>query len=729
MSAIGVTVWLAALVALLVHVLRLVAAGRASPAEPVRRGEVLAFAAALGALAAAAVWLWCSGPARAGDQRLRERGDATASLELRSATFAAAGELRVGFSPRADVELPSSWSVDEAAAGDDVLVISTTGGLRVAPTIASTSTTRIVLRAAFGAVDPRDLARRVERDGCARASTAPVALEGRGVIAALLCRGDRALASLAIEPVVDGIRIWPRVRHGATLGPHGFEIAAGGAVQLGAASGAVPGLDAWAIPAPRGHADVLVAPDELRAPCDAWGASSHAALARPLGAHGCELRLAAVYDLVLVRIAPDLPGLDRRAGWAAAILVLPPLLALLVLAALPRGAIDRRRYARLVALGWLAVALAALAIARLTWAHRIDLLRDHVPLGARTLLAQGLAAACGAALAGLAALALVRGRARVPVAMVAVVGWLAIAATAFVPDVLGAASAAGVLGAGVAAVAVVALAAIPWRPRVSPVLALLGVGLAAVATSELAPRLVAAKLTLAWLVPPLAYLALRAAIGATHRSVPPTDRTGRRRGPAPAAPAARARRAGHRDPRGVPPRHRRDARDRGARRGHRGDRRHARPPLPRARRSPARPLGAPPATGDARARGDPRRHRRARADRVRARRVVARARRSAAAGACDRGRAPRPGGDRRGAPGLGAGRAPPRPRGARARDDRGARRDDLAAARRADLSRGRVRRQQRAPARRRGHARLRAAPRRAQPDRRADRVARDARRR
>ncbi|MCB9574939.1 MAG: hypothetical protein H6709_22935 [Kofleriaceae bacterium] len=59
------------------------------------------------------------------------------------------------------------------------------------------------------------------------------------------------------------------------------------------------------------------------------------------------------------------------------------MLALLALATRRRGEIDRARLAALVALGWLAAALAAVAAWRLAWAHRIDVLRDHDPVGAR----------------------------------------------------------------------------------------------------------------------------------------------------------------------------------------------------------------------------------------------------------------------------------------------------------------------------------------------------------
>ncbi len=501
MSALGIAAWLAAVAAVLVRVLRGIVAARVAPAEPVARGEVIVAAAAIVGLAGAGAWLWSAGPARVGDARLRARGDATAALELRSAVVG--GErIVVGFSPDAKVELPSSWTFDEAKQGGDLLTIDATAAiLRVTPTAAST---RVVLRAAFGAVDPRRLAREVERDGCARATTTSVALEAPGVIAALLCRDDRALAALAIERVDGAVRLWPLIRRGGALAPHTYEIAAGDAVQLGAASTAVPGLDAWEVPAPRGHGDVIVAPDDVRASCAAWGDGAAAAVARPRGAHGCELRLASVYDLELARTAPDLPGIDRRAAWAAAVVVLPAVLALLALAAGPRGAIDRRRYARLLALGWIAVVLAALAILRLTWAHRIDLLRDQAPIGTRTLLAQGLAAACGAAIAGLAALALLRGRARGVGAVAIGVTWLALAGVGFA----GAMTRTIAISA-CAGVVLVVVGALRWRPRIAPALALLGLGVAALATHVVAPSLVAAKLTLAWLIPPLAYLALR----------------------------------------------------------------------------------------------------------------------------------------------------------------------------------------------------------------------------
>ena len=224
-----------------------------------------------------------------------------------------------------------------------------------------------------------------------------------------------------------------------------IDVAPGEAVQLGDASGAVPGLRTWELPAPRGHGDVLVVPEN------------------PAGA----LTLG-IYELELRRRAPDVAAIDARAGWAASLLVLAPVLALLVLAVRRRGAVDRVALARLAAIGWLAVVLAAIAVWRLAWAHRIDLLRELDLDGTRVMLARLLVIATAAVLAAASVAVLVP-------------GW---------PGKLRR----------------------PRMPELGAPALLAGVAVLAVAISLGAPRLVAAKLVLAWTIPIVAYQALRAAL-------------------------------------------------------------------------------------------------------------------------------------------------------------------------------------------------------------------------
>ena len=472
MSGIGVAAWCAAVIGLGVAAARALHGARRAPGEPVGRGRVLAWAGAIAVVAAAAIWVWAGALAQRGGARLARSSDASARVELVALVAPVGGALTIGGDAASDVEVPSSWGV-----GALVRVERAGDGVRV---------TAIGAEAVIGAgCDARDRA----GDGA--------------VVDVTVCRGARAVAAMRIARAGDGVRIEPRVRRGGRLAPHATELAAGAALQLGAASGAVPGLDAWELPAPRGHADVLVAPGEVGGGCAAW-ADANGGDAFADGAHRCRVRLAPAYELAVVVRAPDVAGVTARAAWGVVAIAGGPLLALLALAMLRRGAVDRARLAHLAALGWVAVVVAAIGAWRIAWAHRIDLLRDLAPFGARTALAELLAVAAGGALAAIAAALVARRR----VAALAGVAWaaLAVLALAELPLPRGAA------GIVLAAAALAALALAPRRalPATPPAL-LAALAVAAAGAATFAPRLVAAKLVLAWAIPIVGYEALRGA--------------------------------------------------------------------------------------------------------------------------------------------------------------------------------------------------------------------------
>jgi hypothetical protein len=579
--------WLAAFVALLAAVIRAAARARRDRGEPVPRGLVAAAALLVAALGASAAWAWGAAHARGGIERIRAAGEAgapgtdsdapaRARLFLRATQLAVpAAGASVGYAPGAALRLPRGYGLDEAQRGWDLLDVTVRGpqGLAVAPRAPAPGTgeptsTRIVLAArprASGALPPlpdevaRLAASALDDRRCAAAPAAPTALDGPGVLVAVLCRGPAPVAALAFdrdlgaEAALTSVRVTPLVWRGTSFRPHHVQIGSGALLQIGALADAVPGVTLWEVPAPVGRAELFFPPDDILAPCRTWIArrgpvAPATGTAAPAEATPgdrdsiCILPFQAPFALEVRRLLPDVAGVDARSAWAAGLLITPALLALLVLAARPRGELSRERFARALALGWVGSFVAALGVWRLLWAHRIDMLRDYEAIGSRVVANQTLLVLVAAALAATAVLVIADRPQRRRALPIAAGAWLVTAAAgglALQGD-LAAVLALRQLAAQVA-VSLAVGTALGWGPivaalaaqagarlwtRAQPALgladddrataaavgALLAIAAAATAGDLAVPRHVAAKLGLAYLTVGAAYAALRAAI-------------------------------------------------------------------------------------------------------------------------------------------------------------------------------------------------------------------------
>ena len=101
----------------------------------------------------------------------------------------------------------------------------------------------------------------------------------------------------------------------------------------------------------------------------------------------------------------------------------PALLLLLLLCASARSELLGRRFQRLFTIGWISVFLAAVAVWRLLWSHRIDMLRDYESVGVRVLQNQVLLVGAGAAIAATCVLGWSKGQRRVRALGLGVLAW------------------------------------------------------------------------------------------------------------------------------------------------------------------------------------------------------------------------------------------------------------------------------------------------------------------
>jgi hypothetical protein len=579
--------WLAAFVALLAVVLRAATLARRARGEVVPRGQVAAAALLVAALGGSAAWAWGAVHARGGIERIRAAGEQAtgegADAPARARLFLRATQLpvpeagaSVGYAPGAALRLPRGYGLDEAQRGWDLLDVTVRGpqGLAVAPRAPAPGTgeptsTRIVLAIRprpSGALPPlpdevaRLAASALDGKRCGAATTAPTALDGPGVLVAVLCRGTAPVAALAFDrdlgagAALTSVRVTPLVWRGTSFRPHHVQIGSGALLQIGALADAVPGVTLWEVPAPVGRAELFFPPDDILAPCRTWiarrgpvlpvpGTQAAPAEATPGDRDSiCVLPFQPPFALEVRRLLPDVAGVDARSGWAAGLLITPALLALLVLAARPRGELTRERFARALALGWVGSFVAALGVWRLLWAHRIDMLRDYEAIGSRVIANQTLLVLVAAALAGTAVLVIADRGGRRRALPIAAGAWLV---TALAGGLALRGDVHAVLALRqLAAQALVSLAiatALGWGPllagalqrgggrlwaRAQPALGLADddratatavgglIAIAAAATvGDLAlPRLVAGKLALAYLTVGAAYAALRAAI-------------------------------------------------------------------------------------------------------------------------------------------------------------------------------------------------------------------------
>jgi hypothetical protein len=358
----------------------------------------------------------------------------------------------VGYAPAASLRLPATYALDEGKRGLDVLRLAATGpqGLSVTSIVDPAQTdTRVVLVArprerATELPTSQALARGatglLRERGCTRATAAPppAVLAVPGVLYALLCQGTTPVAALAFERdlLTPGagrvaVRVTPLVWRSAGFRTHHIPLVSGALLQLGAAADATPGVTLWEVPAPSGGAELFYPPERLEAPCDEWlderkrGAGvftrtvlpPRAGTAKPGGsvpspegirmtlANGpvCVLPFTPPFGLEVRRLLPDVNGVALRAGWATTVLVAPAVLLLALLAARARSELTQRALARALSLAWGSVLLAWFAVWRLTWSHRIDMLREFETVGPRVLQNQLLVALAASALAAAAA--------------------------------------------------------------------------------------------------------------------------------------------------------------------------------------------------------------------------------------------------------------------------------------------------------------------------------------
>ncbi|MCG8424990.1 MAG: hypothetical protein MJE77_44480 [Proteobacteria bacterium] len=392
-------------------------------------------------------------------------------------------------------------------------------------------------------------------------------LDGPGAIYAFLCTGQRPRAALVFERDLTArnasaadiaVRVTPLVWRGSRWRHHHIQITSGSLVQIGAMDDAIPGITLWEVPAPSGRAELFFPPADLLASCPEWLSGERGegffsnphssrtpsdliepAAARPSGQARagdsiCVLPFTPPFGLEVRRLLPDLPGIAARSLWAAGLMATPALLVLLLLCARARGELSARRFHRLLTIGWVAVLFAAIAVWRLLWAHRIDMLRDYQAVGARVVHNQVLLVAVGAAVAATCALSWNTGPRRLGdlwLGILAWLTWLVVGGYALGGDLAGITVNPRLVGLLVVSLAVGTASV--WVPELARrartwqvwgsrggdeqtwLAAVIGLAIASVVALVAAlwlQRLVALKLSLAWALILLLYTALRAAL-------------------------------------------------------------------------------------------------------------------------------------------------------------------------------------------------------------------------
>ncbi|MCX5744274.1 MAG: hypothetical protein NT062_17430, partial [Proteobacteria bacterium] len=342
----------------------------------------------------------------------------------------------------------------------------------------------------------------------------PDDVAGRGVI---------VLASLALATIAAG-SIWTwggalataaraaRLAHGATVhlelaGAHRLA-RAGDVLLLGDAT--VPGVPRWAPPdAPTGAA-VLAIPADPTA-CATWRSPTTIARAT---ADGCELRVGP-FTLIAVPVVPEPRLVIARATGAIAALASGPLLALAILAGLPRRHRRAARFAAVLRVGALAALLTGLVAWRLAWAYRVDVMLEVTRTGARVTGNLASAIAIGATFAGVSLATLAHAwRARLAITIAAWAATLgaALGLAHLAPDrgTLG----VGALALGVAMIPMISIFRIT-RPRwLGPEVALGAITIASLVGQAVAPRAALGKLGLAYATVLAGYAALRVTLAA-----------------------------------------------------------------------------------------------------------------------------------------------------------------------------------------------------------------------
>ncbi|MCE9575606.1 MAG: hypothetical protein K8W52_20815 [Deltaproteobacteria bacterium] len=530
---IATVAWLAGFVALAIAATRATRRARRSPGETVERGAIAIAAVAALALGLAAAWVWTPSTERTdepGHARLFVRAVASPLPD---------GRAVIGFGADATLRLPPSYALAEEARGRDLIDVFAVGtaGLAIAPhPRIEPSPTRLLLATAPHAHDapPLEVAdaialatAQLDHGRCGAPTVAAPEIEP-AIAIAVVCDGPQPVAAMIVErdavPRGAAVRVTPLVWRAPRFVAHQLELDGGVAIELGRADDATPGVRHWDVPAPAGLPRLVIPPEDPSAPCAAWAERDRAfgGIATSVGdtdAIACVLPYLAPYVLEVRRLVPDETGVLARAVWAAGLFTTVGLCGLIALATRRRGSLTATRFARALIGAWAGAGFAAIAVLRLAWAHRVDMLRDLEPIGARVLANQVTIVL----LAGALAARICAERARLGVIAWAIVvaggGWalrLDLAA-AWATRAAGAQLVLSALVAiaplampAVRAIRVRAPSGVPLIPAITPATAAL---LAIAITAVLAPPLVLVKLALAWATVIAAYRALRASRG------------------------------------------------------------------------------------------------------------------------------------------------------------------------------------------------------------------------
>jgi hypothetical protein len=409
----SIALWLAAFIILIAAAVAVSARGRAAPSGLVVRGVPLGFAVLLAGLAAAVPWVW-GGTAAIDGRAERLRAGVPVRLVLASVAIDVDKPTTIGWSPTADLRLPTRGSGSETAdllrlerTGDDLAVQGFSTDQKVSN--AFVRTVIVVGRGEPAVVASRGLA---GAGGCAGAvaTGGAVAVRDGEVVVGIACRDGAPVAAIAVRRAAR-VEITP-LRWRGRFVPSTLEVRAGDVLQLGAVGVALPGVTAWEMPAPAGRGALLAVPADPTS-CAAWrdalGGTAGDATARATTSDGRCAVGDGTFTLVARPIAPDADAVVGRGIRVAIAIAAPAVLLLIGFAA----AVGSRRRARvlgaLARVAVVAAGLTALLAWRLLWAHRIDVLRDLDPAGARVAANLLSAALVGASLAGVAVSRLIDG--------------------------------------------------------------------------------------------------------------------------------------------------------------------------------------------------------------------------------------------------------------------------------------------------------------------------------
>jgi len=502
---VGIALWFAALIGLVIAAAVASGRGRPSPGDVASRRVIVVAAIAYAALVAGAVWLWGGAMARdARTDRLRE--GATVDVEivaLRVPLGHGARSIVVGHAATATLRIPGD-GLDVVA----TVVIEDDGTARIEA--ADRASGDPASRVRVSITDDRD-------DRACDAVPGPAAreLSASGSVLATECDGSRLVAAFAVRRQPAALVVTPRVAGRGRLVREHRTVHAGDALRIGSTLDAVPNLTTWEVTAPRDSSAMLAIPPDP-SDCAAWSGEAE-------DVDGTCVVHTGAFELAGRPFVPDPDAVIARGARAAIAIGSPALLLLLVLAVSSRRGRRARVIARALRLCVLGGGLVALACWRLVWAHRIDAMHG---VAARVDDNQLAALAIGAALAGNAVLALdaLDGTSVVRRIAWAIAGWsiwlagglVAGLATDRMPrvDVM----TIGV--AGLSALAAVTPVVGELAGRVARRISAVELGLWGIAATAWIAHLVGArgaltKLGLAYATVLLGHAAVRAAIGAT----------------------------------------------------------------------------------------------------------------------------------------------------------------------------------------------------------------------